>query len=102
MERKKPAEWRAEIVLPAVVLWVARQGSRVITITSTQSVCDLLFVFLFLTEFLIEAVNFGAHLFKYFSFINADASFGEVEFLGNIGVGDFLGDVFKYVAFIFV
>ena len=35
MECKKPAFRRAEIVLPAMVLWVARQGSGVTTLYST-------------------------------------------------------------------
>ena len=51
---------------------------------------------------MIEAVNFGAHLFKNFGFIDADAGFGDTEFLGNFGVRDFLGDVFEYVAFVFM
>ena len=51
---------------------------------------------------MIEALNFGAHLFKNFGFIDTDASFRDAEFLGNFGVGDFLGDVFEYVTFVFM
>jgi hypothetical protein len=40
--KKKPAERRVEIILSAVVLWVARQGSRVTTSMFTQARSDLL------------------------------------------------------------
>ena len=46
MECKKPAIWRAEIVLPAVMLWAARQGSGVTTLSTTQVAGYLLLDFL--------------------------------------------------------
>jgi hypothetical protein len=100
--KKKPAERRVEIILSAVVLWVARQGSRVTTILVRGLGVSCYWIFYFLGEFLVEAVNFGAHFFEYIGFINADAGFGDADFFGYIGVGDFLGDIFKDVAFVFV
>ncbi len=85
-----------------MVLWVARQGSGVTTLILRGQLANGYSIFYFSGEFLVEAINFGAHFFEDFGFVDADTGFGDAEFLGDVGVGDFLGDVFEDAAFVFV